>query len=676
MAVKFADEGLRTLVLSTDPAHSLGDALMTDLSGGKVTPVAEQGGNLYALEVDLQEAVAEFKAVVQGLKGSEDSNSLAAKLGLSEMTDIFDVAPPGADELVALSKVMSLVEEGAAKTALGETINFDRIVIDTAPTGHTIRLLEYPRFISDLITKGLSLRSKIDMPFDMVNQAGAFFASQLGINMPSKDDIKKGGKKVNEQATKFRDRMELFDSILHDQDKAEFVIVCIATGLSSAESGRLAEKLIAGGISLRHIVVNQLLRSASETEAYLKRITKEQQRTLKGLLQDSPIIAPLHMTKVPLFDTEIVGVYGLRALSSTAFAPQNTDEGQYGKLFDPECKSQFVFVGGKGGVGKTSTSSALGVKLADEGIRTLVISTDPAHSLGDCLGMQLKGEPTVVDGTDGNLFAMEVDTEKALESFKEKLRGVSRMNSKLGELAAKIGLDEFADLLENPPPGIDEVVALGNVLTLVKDSGFERVIVDTAPTGHTLRLLSFPDFLDSFLQKVISIKRKLDGAINAAKTLFGLKSFASGEEGRDDIEDAAAALQRQRDKAIELRELLTDEATTQFIVVTIATALAASESERLVQGLQERGVAVDNIVVNRLLSESANDKFLERVYKAQDKSLTVINQLSTDVPLQAPGNVPPVRVQEVPFFDTELRSVYALRVLSSVLFNPPAPSDK
>eukprot|EP00960_Hanusia_phi_P030407 748590-Hanusia_phi.AAC.2 len=120
LAVKLADEGLKTLVISTDPAHSLGDALMTDLSKGKVTPVAEQGGNLYALEVDLKEAIEEFKSVIKSLKGSEEVDSIASKLGLSEITDIFDVPPPGADELVALSKIISLVEEGEAKTALGQ----------------------------------------------------------------------------------------------------------------------------------------------------------------------------------------------------------------------------------------------------------------------------------------------------------------------------------------------------------------------------------------------------------------------------------------------------------------------------------------------------------------------------------------------------------------------------
>ena len=99
--------------------------------------------------------------IISGLSGGDDKgNSIADKLGLGGLTDIFDNPPPGADELVALSKVVSLVEEGEAKTAMGESIKFDRVVIDTAPTGHTMRLLDYPGFIESLLTKALNLRGE------------------------------------------------------------------------------------------------------------------------------------------------------------------------------------------------------------------------------------------------------------------------------------------------------------------------------------------------------------------------------------------------------------------------------------------------------------------------------------------------------------------------------------
>lgn len=641
LAVKLADEGLKTLIISTDPAHSLGDALMTDLSGGRVTPISEQGdGSLYALEVDLVQAVAEFKRVIQGLKGG-DADSISAKLGLGDLTDLFDVAPPGADELVALSKIISLVEEGQAKTAFGDTINFDRVVIDTAPTGHTLRLLEYPGFLAALITKALSLRGKIDVPFDMVGQAGAFFAQQLGIGKaPSKADVEAGGKKISQEATKFRDRMEKFDELLHDPSRSEFVVVCIPTRLSVAETSRLVPKLLEQGVAMRHLVVNQILKSSDDTKAFLDRRRKEQKKVLENLKASLP---KLKCTEVPLFDTEIVGYYGLRALGNVAFKQEVKEDGRYGTLFDPAGPApQFVFVGGKGGVGKTSTSSSLAVRLADDNIKTLIISTDPAHSLGDCLDVKLTRTPTLIEGSNGYLYAMEVDSEAALEGFKDKLRKLTSFNSRFGELSSQLGLDEFADLIQSPPPGVDEVVALTEVMKVVKDGDFDRVIIDTAPTGHTLRLLSFPEFLDNFLQKVLSIKKKLDGVINAAKSLFGLRNFVSGNEDRDDIEDAVQAIERVRAQSEELRGLLTDTERTQFLVVTISTELSAAESVRLVRGLDERGVKVNNYVVNQLLAESTDEKFVDRVVKAQDRSLEQLRQVSLSAPLAASSNVGPV----------------------------------
>ena len=146
------------------------------------------------------------------------------------------------------------------------------------------------------------------------------------------------------------------------------------------------------------------------------------------------------------------------------------------------------------------------------------------------------------------------------------------------------------------------------------------------------------------------------------------QGFVSGDTSRDEIEEAVAAIEGYRREAEDLRALVTDGARTQFVVVSIATALSAAESVRLVEGLDERGVAVRNIVVNQLLSDVADAQFIERTVKAQEKCLADLRKMSVTAPLKAPGNVGPVFVKEVPFFDTELQSVYALRSLSAVLF--------
>jgi arsenite-transporting ATPase len=116
----------------------------------------------------------------------------------------------------------------------------------------------------------------------------------------------------------------------------------------------------------------------------------------------------------------------------------------------------------------------------------------------------------------------------------------------------------------------------------------------------------------------------------------------SGNEDRDDIEDAVQAIERVRAQSEELRGLLTDTERTQFLVVTISTELSAAESVRLVRGLDERGVKVNNYVVNQLLAESTDEKFVDRVVKAQDRSLEQLRQVSLSAPLAASSNVGPV----------------------------------
>jgi anion-transporting ArsA/GET3 family ATPase len=189
-------------------------------------------------------------------------------------------------------------------------------------------------------------------------------------------------------------------------------------------------------------------------------------------------------------------------------------------------KKKTILVGGKGGVGKTTVSSALAVHLASEysDLNILVVSTDPAHSLGDALDEELRsthGHARVLTDpvTAGRLSAMEVDASAALEEFRNNLEAfdIQRLADALGvstDMLESFGLQEFSGLLNNPPPGLDELVALSNVLA--DDDGdasikYDVVIVDTAPTGHTLRLLALPQFLDGLLGKLIKLRMKLSG---------------------------------------------------------------------------------------------------------------------------------------------------------------------
>lgn len=166
---------------------------------------------------------------------------------------------------------------------------------------------------------------------------------------------------------------------------------------------------------------------------------------------------------------------------------------------------QFIFVGGKGGVGKTTTASSIAITLAQTRGRTLLISTDPAHNLSDAFNQQFSHEPVAVDGVE-NLFAMEVDPKKALELTSVKI--FEGEDDLLGFSKENTG---FIEQLLGNFPGIDEAVVFMKLIAMAKEMKTEVVVFDTAPTGHTLKLLAFPKIITEALGKVGQLKEKLGG---------------------------------------------------------------------------------------------------------------------------------------------------------------------
>ncbi|CAM9691052.1 unnamed protein product [Scytosiphon promiscuus] len=660
VAIQCADAGLsRTLVISTDPAHSLGDALDQDISGGE--PVRVIGlDNLSAMEVDTDEAVKEFEEALStfDISGMAEEmgvpKDMVESLGLAEFSQVLANPPPGIDELVALSRVLKL--------ARSEEQNYDRIIIDTAPTGHTLRLLGFPDFLDNFLEKVIQLRGRMGGILNLLN--GMFGGGGGGI--VEKADV------AVEKLQGYKERMVELRDLFKNQDATEFCIVTIPTQLAIAESKRLLEALNTQGIAVRNIVVNQIVSPDSSPE-YVARLHKGQSACIKRLqkLADGTGDGTLDVSPVPFFDMEVAGVYPLRYLGTAAYGGANVDNWKQ-LATDPE--QRFIILGGKGGVGKTTSSSALGVKMADEGYKTVIVSTDPAHSLGDALQMELKGGgltpvPGIV-GT-GSLHALEVDTEGAVDEFKEVVDGFMRKvksKSETGDATAglvdQLNLGEFAGVLDNAPPGTDELVALSKVLRLVKGDNelgikFDRVIIDTAPTGHTLRMLSYPEFLDGFFEKLIKIRNKLKGATAMLSMFSGRGGGTSAEEEKEFEEDR----DRLRDfqfKMMELQELFRDESRTEFVVVTIPSMLAVAETERLVAQLRAQEVPVKHVVVNKVVEESVQEGYVQRLSKGQAAGVDQLEQVAKG----AAG----VSLTKVPYFDVEVRNVYGLRFMAQTLF--------
>lgn len=342
---------------------------------------------------------------------------------------------------------------------------------------------------------------------------------------------------------------------------------------------------------------------------------------------------------------------------------------------------KWIFVGGKGGVGKTTSSAALAVECAERGHNTLVVSTDPAHSLGDALDIDLSdGQVKRVEGLAGSsLYAIEVKVDDAVAEFKKLVSGLSEGAGPGGQL----GLSDFADVFDVVPPGVDELIALAKIVALARTDSyglhFDRVIVDTAPTGHTLRLLTFPEFLDRFIERLLLLRARFQGVTGAVsgassmlgniKTAFGGSMDTGGAAASmlDDVvkdePQGVAALTRFQDQMRDLQNLLKDGSTAEFVIVSIPTYLSLAESERLKAALEEQGISVRKGVLNRLIPADIEANYIETLAKGQGKCLDELRQLSS---------VADLSITEVPFFDVEVRAACGLRAMGSALFDPKA----
>ncbi len=337
---------------------------------------------------------------------------------------------------------------------------------------------------------------------------------------------------------------------------------------------------------------------------------------------------------------------------------------------------KYIMISGKGGVGKTSLSASLAARLAAAGHTTLVVSTDPAHSLGDSLDQVLcawvhifpsthpphpphppqqdlsGGEPVLLAGTDLPLWGMEIDPEKAREEFKVYAGGKGKQEA--AEFAGGFGLsnivEQLADLrlgeiLDTPPPGFDEAVAISKVVAFVQDeryARFSRIVFDTAPTGHTLRFLAVPNFVDASLGKIIRLRQKLAGASSAIRGLFGQG------EGQD---EAVAKLQKLQSNIRMVRDLFRDKDSTEFIIATIPTVLGLNESARLARALRDDRVPCKRIVVNQVISESMGEAWVKMKLRDQQHALAM---LDTEPTLRT------LKHNKAPYLDLEVRGVPGL----------------
>src|SRR6476619_3993840 len=261
---------------------------------------------------------------------------------------------------------------------------------------------------------------------------------------------------------------------------------------------------------------------------------------------------------------------------------------------------------GKGGVGKTTISAATAIACAMGGARTLLVSTDPAHSIADVLGVAVHADPTAVPGVP-NLWAAQVDTRGRFEQSWSHIRGYL-----VGVLAAR-GMAEVLTVL----PGAEEIVALLELRRLAESGEFDAIIVDCAPTGETLRLLALPETVGFYAQRLLGAPQRVLRSI--AASLSGLPGGAPNATVRDALGDLLAEL-------MAARALLADPAITGVRLVLTPERVVVAEARRLFTALSLHGFRVEAVTVNRVLPPHVGGEFLRRQRGGQREAMTHVEE--------------------------------------------------
>jgi arsenite-transporting ATPase len=293
--------------------------------------------------------------------------------------------------------------------------------------------------------------------------------------------------------------------------------------------------------------------------------------------------------------------------------------------------TQYLLFGGKGGVGKTTCAAATALSLANQGHKTLIVSTDPAHSLSDSFETKIGSKEKEISD---NLFAVEINPKEAMAEMKEKLAQqempeINMPGLDLGDLTG--GLGDLGSM-----PGMDEMTAFDKFLQYIDNPEYEYVVFDTAPTGHTLKFLSLPELMDSWVGKMLKMRIQMSNAMNMFKNLIPFTQHEEKDRSLDQLEEMKKRVEKGK-------LVLTNPELTELILVLIPQEMSISESERALESLNEFGVPVKKLVVNQIQPEKAGCSFCTERRKLHIKKTEEIHQ-------RFKGK----QIKEVELFDKEI----------------------
>ena len=622
MARRGASRDASVLILSVDPAHSLADSLAQALDS-RAAPVKESDG-LWAMEmnaIELAHAFAEDNA--GSLRTLLERGTL---LDRSDIDEFLELTPPGVNEVMAVMEIARLVDEG----------KWDLILVDTAPTGHALRFLTMPGEMKRWVEA-----------LDVMQRKHRYLRRCFGGDRRTPADTAE--QLLGDLDQKAERAREMFST----GSQTEFVPVTIAEPMALAETERLLVHLADAGIHPKRVVVNRML----EPDGCA--FCEGRRRRQSSALADAAPLSHLEPVPVPLFAGEVQGRRMLRRvgevlesladdpvtfkeLSCVAAAGQNSADRTApaplpeagGRLALSE-GTHFTLFGGKGGVGKTTLAAATGLHLARArpDSRVLVFSTDPAHSLGDSLGVPVG--PDIAPVAADSLFACERDAEVLFERFRERYGdSITGLFEGLTSGGVQVQFEEesLKQLASLTPPGVDEIMFLKSVMDLEDSGRYDRVIIDTAPTGHALRFLELPELAHLWLRTIF-------------KVLLKYGRTAGGE-----LIDLARSLRR-------FQAVLTDSAQTEFVLVTLAEEMSLRESERLLERLAGLDVQCRSVVFNKLVPEERCG-LCSRTRKVQRAHVEDFRRAHPDL-----------HVSSLPLFPEPVAGLEALEDVGALLFN-------
>jgi len=544
-AVRTAQAGKRTLIVSTDPASNLADVFERPI-GPRVTEIAP---NLFALEIDPDFATKEY--------------------GERALAPLRAVLPPDAMKVLEEQFRSACTVEIASFdrfTDFLEDTAFDHVVFDTAPTGHTLRLLELPVDWSRHIEEAAQGNGQTCIgPVASLQGAKAKYDHAI--------------------------------AALRNPAETEFTLVCRPERTSVDELLRAREELRMLGIGNFRIVVNGVIPvGAGGPFANPSSSQREQVRRLSAKLDRPCIEVPLQGGEVK--DLSALGRFAAIAFDGkedflhggfagtrpfTGFSPPHELRMMVTGAADghgrPSAEagrdaprrevasagSRTVVLTGKGGVGKTVAACALAARLAREGSRVLLATTDPAAHIGSVLSAEVSSEVRPVPGYPG-LFAVRIDQKASVEAYKAKILSQAAASGHTGEMLAVV-----REELESPCT--EEMAVFEEFSGLVKRDDFDVVVLDTAPTGHTLRLLELPYDYARQVEMMVAVRKDDSGA--------------AGAKGKLD------ALVRH----------LKDRRATTFLLVIYPEYTPIFEAKRAAEDLKESGIEVQGVIANFILEE-------------------------------------------------------------------------